>query len=216
MHERPRRGAVYWCITGTMDTGAFLALIGAGLALAGSPGPNTMSLAAAGAAYGARRSFGFMAGLASGMLLVMIVVATGVVGMLLAVPGVAPLAAIAAVVYFIYLAWRIATAPPLSEQTAAGSAPSKVAGVALSLTNPKGYVAMLALFSGHIVLPGHLIADAGLKIAVTLVIIVVVNIAWLLVGSGLARHLRSKRASRVLNLAFAALLLASAVLLLPI
>jgi threonine/homoserine/homoserine lactone efflux protein len=47
-------------------------------------------------------------------------------------------------------------------------------------------------------------------------IIVLVNIVWLLVGAGLARYLRSPRASRILNLAFAALLLASAVALLPL
>lgn len=199
-----------------MDNAALLALIGAGFALAGSPGPNTMSLAAAGAAYGARRSVGYMAGLALGMLVVMIVVATGVVGMLLAVPGVAPVAAIGAVIYFVYLAWRIATAPPLSGQTQERSAPSIVAGLALSLTNPKGYVAMLALFSGHVILAGRLLADAALKVAVTMAIIVLVNIAWLLVGAGLATYLRSPRASRILNLAFAVLLLVSAVALLPL
>ena len=198
-----------------MDHAALLALIGAGFALAGSPGPNTMSLAAAGAAYGARRSVGFMIGLALGMLAVMVVVASGVVGMLLTVPGVAPIAAIAAVLYFVYLAWRIATAPPLSDRTEARPPPSLLAGLALSLANPKGYAAMLALFSGHIVVKDRLIADAGLKIAVTMAIILLVNIAWLLVGAGLARHLRSPRASRILNLAFAALLLASALLLLP-
>jgi threonine/homoserine/homoserine lactone efflux protein len=39
-----------------MDSDALIALILAGLVLAGSPGPNTMSLAAAGAACGAQRS----------------------------------------------------------------------------------------------------------------------------------------------------------------
>jgi threonine/homoserine/homoserine lactone efflux protein len=203
-------------MTSSMDSEPLLALIGAGLALAGSPGPNTMSLAATGAAYGARRSLGYMAGLALGMLVVMVVVASGVVGMLLTVPGVAPVAAVAAVLYFVYLAWRIATAPPLSAQTETGPAPSVAAGLALSLSNPKGYAAMLALFSGHVILAGHLVADAALKIAVALIIILAVNVAWLLVGAGLARYLRSPRASRALNLAFAALLLLSAVLLLPL
>jgi threonine/homoserine/homoserine lactone efflux protein len=41
-----------------MNPDALIALILAGLVLAGSPGPNTMSLAAAGAAFGARRSIG--------------------------------------------------------------------------------------------------------------------------------------------------------------
>ena len=36
-----------------------------GFALAGSPGPNTLSLAATGAAFGARRGVGYMAGMLS-------------------------------------------------------------------------------------------------------------------------------------------------------
>jgi threonine/homoserine/homoserine lactone efflux protein len=49
-----------------------------------------------------------------------------------------------------------------------------------------------------------------------MIIILAVNVAWLLVGAGLARYLRSPRASRVLNLTFAGLLLLSAALLLPL
>src|SRR3982751_1710390 len=106
-----------------MNADALIALILAGLVLAGSPGPNTMRLAAAGAAFGARRSIAYMIGLAVGMLAVMTIVASGVVAMLLAVPGIAPAAAIAALLYFVYLAWKIATAPPLSDGTANDRAP---------------------------------------------------------------------------------------------
>ncbi len=62
----------------------------AALALAGSPGPATLSLAAAGAAFGARRGLAYLAGLTAGMVVVMGIVASGVVGLLLAVPGAAP------------------------------------------------------------------------------------------------------------------------------
>ena len=198
-----------------MDHDALLALILAGFALAGSPGPNTMSLAAAGAAFGARRSFAFMVGLAVGMLIVMTLVASGVVALLLTVPGVAPVAAVAALLYFVYLAWKIATAPPLAEASADSTAPAGVDGVLLSLVNPKGYAAMLALFSGHIILRDRLFTDAALKIGVVLAIILMVNICWLFVGAGLSRLFRSPRSSRAINIGFALLLLGSAVLLIP-
>ena len=197
-----------------MDPAALVALIGAGLALAGSPGPNTMSLAATGAAFGARQGFVYMLGIDAGMLVVMALVATGTVGVLLAIPGATPVAAILAVGYFLYLAWRIATAPALGAVGAERRPPSWHDGVLLSLVNPKGYVAMLALFSGHRVLKG-LAADAGLKIAVLMAIIVGVNIVWLMAGGGLARLFRNPSTSRILNLVFAALLLASAIALLP-
>jgi threonine/homoserine/homoserine lactone efflux protein len=198
-----------------MNPDALTALTLAGVALAGSPGPNTLSLAAAGAAFGARRSAGYMLGLAAGMLGVMLVVASGVVAMLLALPGAAPIATGAALLYFLWLAWRIATAPVLGEGGADRLAPTARDGVFLSLVNPKGYAAMLALFSGRVVLPGRLVADAGLKIAVIMAIILVVNVAWLNLGAGFARLVRSPRAGRLVNLGFAASLLASAALLVP-
>jgi threonine/homoserine/homoserine lactone efflux protein len=198
-----------------MNADALLALILAGLVLAGSPGPNTMSLAAAGAAFGARRSIAYMVGLAIGMLAVMVIVASGVVAMLLAVPGIAPIATIAALLYFVYLAWKIATAPPLSECGPERPAPSLTDGLLLSLVNPKGYAAMLALFASHTLIAAGLVSDAALKIAATMAIIVFVNVVWLYVGAGLARTFRTPRASRIINITFAMLLLASAALLIP-
>jgi threonine/homoserine/homoserine lactone efflux protein len=198
-----------------MDSDALIALILAGLVLAGSPGPNTMSLAAAGAAFGAPRSFAYMVGLAVGMFAVMVIVASGVVAMLLAVPGIAPVATVAALLYFVYLAWKIAKAPPLSEADPKARAPSLGDGLLQSLINPKGYAAMLALFASHTLIVASLVNDAALKIAVTMAIIVFVNVVWLYVGAGLARTFRSPRANRIINITFAVLLLASAALLIP-
>ncbi|MEP6283470.1 MAG: LysE family translocator, partial [Nitratireductor sp.] len=59
----------------------------AGLVLTGSPGPNTLSLAAAGAAFGARRGLGYMTGLLVGMVLVMALTASGMIAIVLAVPA---------------------------------------------------------------------------------------------------------------------------------
>jgi threonine/homoserine/homoserine lactone efflux protein len=135
--------------------------------------------------------------------------------MLLAVPGIAPVATIAALLYFVYLAWKIATAPPLSEAGPERRVPSLTDGLLLSLVNPKGYAAMLALFASHTLIAASFLTDAALKIAVTMVIIVFVNVVWLCVGAGLARFFRSPRASRAINITFAVLLLASAALLIP-
>ena len=87
----------------------------AGVALAGSPGPATLSLAAAAAAFGPARVTGYFIGIALGMVAVMAITASGVVGLVLALPGVTPVVTIAAAAYFVWLAWRIATAPPLAD-----------------------------------------------------------------------------------------------------
>lgn len=181
----------------------------AALALAGSPGPATLSLAAAGAAFGARRSLGYMAGLVAGMVLVMAIAATGVTGVLLALPGATPVVIGAAAAYFTYLAFRIATAPPLTDDSGGGRQPSFLSGVFLSLVNPKGYAAMAALFSGFVLVRERLELDAALKTIVLLAIIAAVNAAWLFAGAALTRLFREPRANRAINLTFAILLIAS-------
>lgn len=181
----------------------------AGLALAGSPGPATLSLAAAGAAFGTRRVAGYFAGIVVGMVAVMAITASGVVGLLLAVPGVAPVVTVAAALYFVWLAWRIATAPPLTDDKGDRQSPSFLGGFGLSLVNPKGYAAMAALFSGFVLLRGRLALDAGVKIAVLTMVIVFVNVLWLMSGALLTRYFRDPRSNRIINIAFAVLLLAS-------
>lgn len=181
----------------------------AALALAGSPGPATLSLAATGAAFGSRRGLPYMTGIDIGMAGVIAITASGVVGVLLAVPGATPLVTALAGAYFLYLAWRIATAPPLSESSHEQSPPSFAAGVALSLINPKGYAAMAALFSGFVLVRERLSLDFAAKFAVLAVIIVAVNLAWLTGGAALTRFFREPRTNRIINVTFAVLLIAS-------
>jgi threonine/homoserine/homoserine lactone efflux protein len=78
-----------------------LSFVLAGFALAGSPGPATLSLSATGAAFGARRGFAYMTGINLGMAGVMAITATGVVGVLLALPGAVPVVTILAGAYFL-------------------------------------------------------------------------------------------------------------------
>ncbi len=181
----------------------------AAVALAGSPGPNTLSLTAASAAFGPRRVAGYFTGLLVGMVLVMAIVASGLVGLVLALPGVSPFVLGAAALYFVYLAWRIATAPPLGDSTGQGRPPRFVAGVMLSLVNPKGYAAMAALFSSFVLVRDRLAVDALSKTAVLVVVIAAVNLAWMFAGAVLSGLFRDPRTNRIVNVTFAVLLLLS-------
>jgi threonine/homoserine/homoserine lactone efflux protein len=150
-----------------------------------------------------------MAGIVIGMIAVMGITATGVVGVLLAVPGATPVVAVLAAAYFIYLAYRIATAPPLADRTEQRRPPPFAGGVSLSLVNPKGYAAMAALFSGFVLVRGHPAVDILAKTMVLAAIIIAVNTAWLIAGGALTRFLREPRTNRAINLTFAVLLIAS-------
>jgi threonine/homoserine/homoserine lactone efflux protein len=186
-----------------------LGFVLAGFALAGSPGPATLSLAATGAAFGARHGLRYMAGIIIGMVVVMGIVATGVVGILVALPGAAPIVTALAAAYFAYLALRIAMAPPLTERTGQQRPPSLAGGLFLSLVNPKGYAAMAALFSGFQLIRGRLELDAAAKAVLLVAIITAVNVAWLSAGAALMRYFRKPRSNRVINVTFAVLLVAS-------
>jgi len=194
------------------DVEGVLGFVLAGFALAGSPGPATLSLAATGAAFGALRGLGYMTGIVVGMAAVMAVVATGVVSVLLALPGGAPVVTVMAAGYFAYLALRIAMAPPLTEQSGRGRQPSFAGGLFLSLVNPKGYAAMAALFSGFQLIRGRFEMDAAAKAILLLAIITAVNIAWLSAGGALTRYFRDPRSNRTINVTFAVLLVASVTL----
>lgn len=186
-----------------------LGFVVAALALAGSPGPATLSLAATGAAFGARGGLIYMAGIVIGMVAVMAITASGVVGILLAVPGATPAVTALTAAYFAYLAFRIATAPPLASRSPALPRPSLAGGIFLSLANPKGYAAMAALFSGFVLVRGNLELDVAAKMLVLAATITGVNVAWLTAGAALTRSLRDPRTNRAINVSFAVALIAS-------
>jgi len=181
----------------------------AGLALTGSPGPANLALAATGAAFGAHRGVVLSAGIIAGVWAVMLLTATGLAAFLLGEPVLGPILKAAAALYMLYLAWRIATAPPLFAGDAKRAPPSLGAGVVLGAGNPKAYAAMAALFSGFTLVRAAPTHDAALKMALVVGIMVAVNLLWLLLGAALTNAFRNPRANRVINIVFALSLLAS-------
>lgn len=186
-----------------------IGFLAAAFALTGSPGPNTLSLAAVGAAFGWQRGLSYMLGLTLGMAFVIALVGSGVVGLLLLIPGAGPVITLLAAGYFVYLAYRIATAPPLSAGSDGGEPPGWLAAIFVSLANPKAYAAMAAMFSGFVLVVQNAMADAGLKSVLLMAVILTVNIAWLLAGAALTPLFRNARTSRMLNICFAVALLLS-------
>ena len=187
----------------------FLTFIAAAFALAGSPGPNTLSLAAVGAAFGYQRGIGYAVGLTVGMLIVIALVGSGVAGLIFILPGAVPIITALAAAYFLYLTYKIATAPPLSQPEAGRKPPSRIAAVFVSLANPKAYAAMAAMFSGFTLVTQNPTADTAAKVATLLAVIIIVNLVWLLAGAALTPFLLDARTSRAINVAFAAALLVS-------
>ncbi len=181
------------------------------LAIMGSPGPATISLTAAGSAYGVRRSLAYLAGIIVGTTIVLVAVGTGITATLLAVPALRSVLIAIAVAYIIWLAYHVATAPPLAAHAASSRAPTLAGGTLLGVANPKAWVAIGAVFAGGR-LASSATVDAVAKIAILTVMIVLINATWLLAGASLAPLLRDPRRARIINVTLAAALVGSSVL----
>jgi len=188
---------------------SLLGLVLTSLVVMGSPGPSTMSVTAVGAAFGFRRSIGYTSGLVLGTSGVLLAVAAGVVAVLLSVPLLAPVLILASAAYMVYLAYKIATAPPLSRQDPGARVPSLAAGFLLAIANPKAYVAITAVFASSALGLASPLAEAALKIATLTLMIVLIHLCWLLAGASFARLLSRPLISRIANIAFAAILVAT-------
>jgi len=170
-----------------------------------------MSVTAVGAAFGFRRSIAYMAGLILGTTAVLLAVAVGIVSMLMSVPRFAPVLVAASAAYIAYLAFRIATAPPLSVQDKAANAPSTAGGFLLGIANPKAYFAIAAVFANSTLAIQSRLVEAVLKTAVLTMMIVLIHVVWLAAGVSLSRLLRHPVSSRIVNLLFAAILIVTTV-----
>ena len=172
------------------------------LAIMGSPGPATISLVAAGSVRGVRRSFPYLFGIIAGTTLVLVAVATGITAALLAVPRVGSVLIWISVAYILWLAYQIATAPPLSKLTGASNAFSLMGGAILGIANPKAWVAIAAVFAS-VHLADAPTNDAAAKIVVLTVMIIVICATWLVAGTSIAPLLRDPPRARLVNAALA-------------
>ncbi len=188
-----------------------LALWAAAIPLMGSPGPATLSLAGIGAAYGFRAGAGYLAGIVIGTVSVLLLIATGMTGLILGVPVLVQVISVLALFYILYLAYKIATAPPLGEAQTAQEAPRFMAGYLLALANPKAYAAIGAVYAS-VTIGGDAWTDAGIKIPALAILIVAINSVWLSLGASISGLLRNRRTARLVNAVFAISLLASVAL----
>jgi threonine/homoserine/homoserine lactone efflux protein len=105
--------------------------------------------------------------------------------------------------YILYLAFRIATAPPLARQRDEAAAPAFAGGFLLAVANPKAYLAIGAVFAGISITGESGALDAVVKIALLGVMIVIIHMCWLLAGASLSRVLQDATSARIVNVALA-------------
>jgi threonine/homoserine/homoserine lactone efflux protein len=115
-----------------------------------------------------------------------------------------------AAAYILYLAYHIATAPPLRAADRGAPAPSLGGGVLLGVANPKAWVAIAAVFVSARIATRTLL-DSGIKVAALALMVVAINAAWLVAAAWVAPALRDPVRSRRANVGLAAALVVSTV-----
>jgi threonine/homoserine/homoserine lactone efflux protein len=183
-------------------------------ALVGSltPGPNNIMLAASGVNYGFRRTVPHMIGICIGFPLMFLAVGTGLSQVFEKAPITHTALKLMGSVYLLWLAWRVATAEPVST-TAPNETKNRpisfMQAAAFQWVNPKAWILVLGATATYTDIDQALLPQV---IAITLTFAVVSIFAvtiWTMLGVGIAQALKDSRSRRVFNFTMAAALTVS-------
>jgi threonine/homoserine/homoserine lactone efflux protein len=184
----------------------------AATALLGSPGPGIAALIVAGRTLGLAGGSRLYVGMQLGLALAAAVSAAGLASLLTAVPALRMALTVVSVAYLAWLAWSVATAP-VGNGAIGGESSARLTfmgGFVLGAANPKAYLAFVSLFGSFAVVEAGSRADAAVKWALCVLVMVVVDIAWLALGVVLGRIRLGLKGQRTMNLAMGGAILAAA------
>lgn len=191
---------------------SLVSLVVATALLLGSPGPAPLALAATGATYGVKKGAPFLVGILCGLAIAIVGASVGIATLFNAFPGVKVTVQVMGALYIVYVAQKIARAPVLNTGVASPEIPPRlIDGFILNLLNPKAYAAFLALFS-QFLLPSHSEFSSFLITGIVCFLVaVLVDVAWLVLGSALRPVFETPRSARVMRVSFAVLMVAAVI-----
>jgi threonine/homoserine/homoserine lactone efflux protein len=196
-----------WIKNCAMDANLIIGLISFAFVTSITPGPNNLMLMASGANFGFRRSLWHMLGINLGFASLVAVTGFGLGSLIAAVPAAKTALKIAATLYMLWLAWKIAHAAAPAEGRVASRPMTILQAAAFQWVNPKAWAMALGAVSAY--------SGAGDLIAVLRVVAVFsfVNMpciaTWVLMGEGLRHILTNPNRLQVFNWTMATLLVLS-------
>jgi threonine/homoserine/homoserine lactone efflux protein len=194
------------------DPAQVIAFVTFSAVVAGTPGPSNALLTAIGARVGVRHGLPSLLGQVTGMGAMLFAITLGLGNVLLAHPLTLDVLKWGGVALLCWIAWKIGTA---AHAEGAVDAPAGFLGMAaFQWMNPKGWlvsVAAIATFLDR--RGGDALAQAAVFASLFALAALPSCLPWLAFGAAFQRFLRSPRAWRIFNVAMAALLAASTILL---
>jgi threonine/homoserine/homoserine lactone efflux protein len=194
------------------DPAQLIAFVTFAAVVAGTPGPSNALLTAIGARVGVRHGLASLLGQVTGMGVMLFAITLGMGDVILAHPLILQILRWAGVAMICWMAWRIAAA---GDAEAATNAPHGFLGMAaFQWANPKGWLVSIAVVATFLDRhAGSAPAQAAIFAILFALVALPSCLPWLAFGAALQHFLQAPRARRVLNGVMAALLAASAILL---
>ncbi len=181
------------------------------LALYATPGPNTLSIAASGAAVGLRRTLSYIGGILAGLSLIFLMVAAGLGIFFANYPTVHHIFQWISFAYVLYLAYKIGASNSLSGEP--GDKPvGFMDGLFICLLNPKAYFAIIATVAQFSVAGEGYVRSFVLLFTWAMLLVIVTNVLWATAGAAIASRITTSRHARLVNWSFAVLLVVSVVI----
>ncbi|NML05376.1 LysE family translocator [Sphingomonas sp. G-3-2-10] len=174
-----------------------------------TPGPNNLMLMASGTNFGFRRTLPHLMGVSIGFVAMIVLVGVGLAQLFAAYPLAHQVLRIVSIAYLLWLAWRIATAPPPAAREGKEAKPLSFVQAALfQWVNPKAWTMALTALSAY--MPP---TDPRIGLLIVAGVFGLVNLPsvglWTLLGVQMRRFLGNAGRLRAFNLTMAGLLVAS-------
>ncbi|MEJ2623879.1 MAG: LysE family translocator [Pseudolabrys sp.] len=194
-----------------MPANILLALVTFAVAMAFTPGPNNVMLAASGVNFGFGRTVPHMAGITVGFMVLVLASGAGLGLVFAAVPQLQIVIKVVGSAYLLWLAYKVATAHQARD---AGGGPARPftfwQAAAFQWINPKGLVAAISALAIYL-RPGHEARDLAIMVAVFGIVTAGSVTTWAGFGVALRRLLRDPARARLFNIAMGLLLVVSIV-----
>ncbi|MFK7754076.1 MAG: LysE family translocator [Sedimentitalea sp.] len=172
-----------------------------------TPGPNNLMLMASGANFGFRRTIPHMLGVALGFVLMVILMGAGLSQVFDRYPITHDVLTLLAVLYLLYLAWKIATAAPSVGRTSTARPFSFLQAAAFQWVNPKAW--FMAVTAISVYSPSQSFAGVLMVAAIFGAVNLPAVSSWTVIGQQMARFLTNPDRLRAFNWTMAGLLVAS-------
>jgi threonine/homoserine/homoserine lactone efflux protein len=177
-----------------------------------TPGPNNIMLMVSGVNFGLRRTVPQMAGIFTGLIIIMAATGLGLGYLFFQFPVVRVVLMAAAIAYTLFLSWRIASAGSLGGGALAEPMPY-LGSVTFQAVNPKLWLMAITAATLY-VHPRSVVGDTVLVTGMFSLVNIPSMLVWAGGGVGLRQVLQKPGRIRIFNIAMGLLLAASVLVLL--